>query len=526
MRFSTRNVYYLRISAHTILPLYLYLDEQHVEWMSDRVLQHVLEDLRFRIPEKLIKEADIQLGASGAGSGSTSANTSSKKQGGSLDVHRGDTYQFGYFLRKTEPHAVLIKTRNFVAAPPRPAQPRKPKQSSPKPTSELPSTSKSKRKRTAPPKRKKLPTSSSSEAKSNKKRKTKGKGKAVELDSDEEEEEEYDIPEDEAREDEDIIDLSSGDDDAVQTTRPVQPEATRRSTRNRTVKTGGYREIDVDQDEDKEEELGDLSDTPPAHRDEDVVMGPSDAVEAPPAFDDSGLIAMDDEDGNNDLVASGSKSNEVDVVKTEDMEVQLEPPPSSQLRRRLPSPSPSPPPPREPSPPAVQLDNEVVIPSDIEEDEKEQKPKPILKLKYEGFTIHGRCLCVIVEPYPPFKKNSGRAVSLQPTGLRAPRAPSIAPADYVPPSVAARQRERTPLFLPDDDDDIRAGTPAPPRIRPPVPLFHEDPPEEEDDDDRGGMYEFSQMLQSVGDHTAIAADEDDEIDGSVFFGDADETREL
>lgn len=66
MRFQTRNAYYLRISATTVIPLYvrlvsfivggkgrvltlwlkLYLDERHVEWMSERVLQHVLADLR------------------------------------------------------------------------------------------------------------------------------------------------------------------------------------------------------------------------------------------------------------------------------------------------------------------------------------------------------------------------------------------------------------------------------------------------------------------------------------------------
>lgn len=46
MVFQTRNVFYLRINAHTVLPLYLYLDEQHKEWMSDYVLQQVLGDLR------------------------------------------------------------------------------------------------------------------------------------------------------------------------------------------------------------------------------------------------------------------------------------------------------------------------------------------------------------------------------------------------------------------------------------------------------------------------------------------------
>jgi hypothetical protein len=65
MSFRPRNAYYLRISADLVLPLYvgarlilvvrtptdfltrqLYLDERHIGWMSDLVLQHVLADLR------------------------------------------------------------------------------------------------------------------------------------------------------------------------------------------------------------------------------------------------------------------------------------------------------------------------------------------------------------------------------------------------------------------------------------------------------------------------------------------------
>lgn len=61
MRFGRRNAYYLRISGQSVLPLYvriificctysddeqLYLDERHVDWMSEQVLHHVLSDLR------------------------------------------------------------------------------------------------------------------------------------------------------------------------------------------------------------------------------------------------------------------------------------------------------------------------------------------------------------------------------------------------------------------------------------------------------------------------------------------------
>lgn len=44
--YNTRNLYYLKISRDTVLPFYLYLDRQHVHWMTDYVLQCVLRDLK------------------------------------------------------------------------------------------------------------------------------------------------------------------------------------------------------------------------------------------------------------------------------------------------------------------------------------------------------------------------------------------------------------------------------------------------------------------------------------------------
>ncbi|CAA7259866.1 unnamed protein product [Cyclocybe aegerita] len=119
MSFSTRNSYYLRISKNTVLPIYVYLDERHVDWMSDAVLQHVLADLRPHVLPKHQAEADSLTGGGGS---------SSKKATATVDTHRGDSYQFCYFIRKTEPHSVVIKTRNFRAAPPQPKRPIRPQQ--------------------------------------------------------------------------------------------------------------------------------------------------------------------------------------------------------------------------------------------------------------------------------------------------------------------------------------------------------------------------------------------------------------
>jgi hypothetical protein len=175
-------------------------------------------------------------------------------------------------------------------------------------------------------------------------------------------------------------------------------------------------------------------------------------------------------------------------------------------------------------PPAPPLTDDTFLAG---EDDDEEKPKPVLKLRYEGFSIRGRCLCVIVEPYPPLRRPP-HAISLAPTGLVAPRAPSIAPPEFD----VGGQRARTPLFLPEDDRE-RSATPAPwgtqpQHKRPPVPLWGEDVEADADEVEEvdGGMLAFSQILKSVGDYATGAAEDDDEIEGAVFLGDADEARDM
>ncbi|KAI0750751.1 hypothetical protein C8Q80DRAFT_1250317 [Daedaleopsis nitida] len=445
MRFATRNAYYLRISATTVLPLYLYLDERHVDWMSERVLQHVLADLRPLIIPKLNVEADAQLGQGGP------ANA----KRGSLDVHRGDTYQFGYFLRGTEPHAVLIKSRVFTAAPPR---------ARPQPSESNTGGGKRSARSSSRASKNTAQTTTKAGKKRKPKPRPKGKGKARAVDD-----------EDEA------ISISSEDDASA--TAPQDPPATRRSKRARRVVARGYRE-------DEDEEMLD-ADAAPAGGGNDAAEDADDYV--PMETEQSSHHAPDPIVPKLEETEPSLAGPHVHVIpdEGEDRDAELQPEPSA-------------------------MEVEWV------EDEEEPKPKPILKLRYHGFSIHGRCLCVIVEPYPPLRSGT-RAPSLVPTGLVAPRAPSIAPPDFVP-SGGAGQRERTPLFLPDFD---REPTPAPSEMRtlPPVPLFA-DATEGSDEEDDGGMVLFSQILRSVGEHPPGIAEDDDEIDGSVLFGDADETREL
>ncbi|KAI0081714.1 hypothetical protein K474DRAFT_1671623 [Panus rudis PR-1116 ss-1] len=476
MRFSKRNLYYLRISANTILPLYLYLDEKHVDWMSERVLQQVLEDLRNRIPVKLSEEANAHLGPGGP--------SSAKK--GTLDVHRGDTYQFAYFLRRTDTHAVLIKTRRFVAAPPRPKPESLPP---PRPPSPEPST-KPKRRRPAP--KRKVQAAH----KPNKKPKTKGKGRARDEDEDE---------------DADIVVITSEEEEVERMDAPVGP--VRRSTRNRKVVAGGYRE-----DDDEEEDEGGL--LAPVTTGEDIEMAAPEANEAvPPSTDTVEPPTLDEgSTSHQDVQSLPVKIEEVDPDLPSITDIDPLPPDEPPPKQESATPA--------PAGPSIATNAPMDLTGD--DNEEDEKPKPILKLSYQGFNVHDRCLCVIVEPYPPLT-SARRHVSLAPgTGIIAPRAPSIAPSESA--ASGSGQPSRMPLFLPDDDDRERSQTPAPQawqgRNLPPVPLFNEELTISDDEDDEMGMYQFSQILQSVGENPAMDAEEDDEMDGEVLFGDADEAREL
>jgi hypothetical protein len=424
--------------------------------MSDKVLQYVLADLRPLIVPKLQAEVDAHLGPGG------SANA--KK--GTVDVKRGDFYQFAYFLRKTEPHSVLIKTRTFSAAPPQP------KQTAP--------ASKLKTSRTWKGKRK--PSATESPGKRRKKRKTKGKGRAGMEDSDEEE-----------------LAISTGDDSDIVTPHSPQiiGEALRRSGRAKKLVAGGYRQ----------DEEGDADYAEDIH----MATAPDPSVEprtttAPPelSIDDAQMLVLEQ---------SQSSELPAPVIKEEGQEHAL----IGQSNTANPAQPEEQEGVMEPESPEIEL----MV------DEEETKPKPLLQLKYQGFNISGNCLCVVVEPWPPIQAVS-RASSIVPIFSSTARAPSIGPPDVMPSGqLEAMHRERTPLFLP-DPDRRRSETPAPfvqGRVLPPVPLFNDPVDQEIEYINDDTLMEFSQALNYAGDHRG-ALEEDDEFNGGVFFGDADEAREF
>ncbi|KIM90906.1 hypothetical protein PILCRDRAFT_1146 [Piloderma croceum F 1598] len=458
MTFHTRNAYYLRISSTNVLPLYLYLDERHLDWMSDRVLQYVLADLRPLIVPKLQAETNAHLGPGGP--------ANAKK--GSVDVKRGDFYQFAYFLRKTEPHSVLIKsqieiihqTRTFGAAP------RQIKQAVPTP--------KPRSSRTQNGKRKSI-TAVESPGKGRKKRKTKGKDRAKMDDSDDE------------------FATSSGyDSDLVTPYSPhLKGEALRRSNRTKKSVTGGYSqdtENDADYvDSDAFEDVEMITQDPSV--DPWTIVGPSvDGIISAHNQTRKPSASFVQEELQRDNFAALSKTanpmQEKAMVEAEPSEIEL------------------------------------II------EEEETKPKPLLQLTYQGFNIFENCLCVVVEPWPPIQAVP-RAPSISPMFSNAARAPDIAPPDFIPSGqVKYIERERTPLFLPDPERGT-SETPAPfqGRMLPPVPLFNDPADREKDDIGGESLMEFSQALNYAGEQRG-GLEDDDEMDGAVFFGDADETREF
>ncbi|EIN10424.1 hypothetical protein PUNSTDRAFT_65319 [Punctularia strigosozonata HHB-11173 SS5] len=409
MPYSVRNAHYLRISPHSVMPFYLYLDERHVEWMSDRVLQRVLADLQPLLIPKLRAEADVTPG---------NANSNGKK--GTVDVHRGDDYQFAFFFRQTEPHSVLIKTRDFIVAPTQPAPP-------------VPSGTASER----APKSGKDTWKGATGNTTTKKRK-KGSRTRRDVGSDES----------------DTAGSSSGEDAAFQSP-PKAIQTTRRSTRRKRA-APTYDE-------------------------------PEEGTTQDPEFRMQGTL--DD--------PSQPRSPQ---VKEEDPDSPLPGDPGRRDTSRT--------------------------PIELHVDEDEAKPKPLLRLKYQGFNIVGRCLSVVVEPWPPI-----RATSVAPVFTRSAHA---RPQNIIaPPSSrrdeAASMRAQTPLFLPDDDP---RATPAPssfpvspPHPLPPLPSF-DDAEEQHLDFEEDGLIQFSQALKSGGGLRAGEAYDDDEMDGAVFFADADEAREL
>jgi hypothetical protein len=161
----------------------------------------------------------------------------------------------------------------------------------------------------------------------------------------------------------------------------------------------------------------------------------------------------------------------------------------------------------------------------LNEDDEEEKPKPVMHLKYRGFEILGQCLCIVVEPWP-----SIRAPSRAPSLLKAPStAPVIAPPTFVTAAeISSRGRAQTPLFLPEIDEREVSEAPFAFHDRastlPPVPQFNDS--DHDNNDNYGGMMEFSQVLHAAGDERAMAVDDDEDMDGTVLFTDADEVRSL
>ncbi|KAH8118321.1 hypothetical protein DFH11DRAFT_1502225 [Phellopilus nigrolimitatus] len=427
MPFRARNTFYLRVSATDVLPLYLYLDERHLDWMSERTLKSVVSDLRPLIGPKLEAEKYAHYGPGGP--------TNAKK--GTVEVHRGENYQFAYFLRKADTHTVVLKVA------PRPFQ------------EDRPSAKGAKR----PRQKRTLLKQQQSSGK-------KGKEKATESNADSEEEL-------------DESPLSDLEGDFGSDEQPSRGPL-RRSSRKKT-QTVSYQ---VDSDEDSNDNPGDTG------REEDVDM-------------------QDEEDSNSPRIKQEETPDPVAILR--DAAATR----SDSLSGKKPD-------------------------IGIDDDEDEEKMKPSLQLAFRELSMHDRCLCVVVEPWPAphptievRTSSATRAASATPSAREPSRLPSRFPS-IAPSQFASRANEKErgetplPLFLPDFDERDRSVTPAPVRFSSVFSSLNtmDDAQDTIEDDDGFGMLAFSQVLNNVSGDRASGAAEDDEIDGNVLYGDADETRNI
>ncbi|KAG9317419.1 hypothetical protein JVU11DRAFT_1618 [Chiua virens] len=427
----------------------LYLDERHIDWMSDVVLQHVLADLRPLVIPKLQAEKDVHFDSRPA--------PGSKR--GTVEVHRGgplpfyplyssfsriaETYQFAYFFRKTEPHTVLFKSRYFVTAPLHTEVFTKP-------------TSSRLADRSSPPKAR-APTKQSKRKRVKASRKGKNKVSFNDLDEDEWSAEETE--------------------ENVDDTDPIPREARLIRKQRRII----YQEEEnVDQADYLREDV--MMDSPPPDMDEGSSGDPGLQAESHVSQDTAIEVDQSRMDRDHDAVSGDTTDRSMLAPDTEDIELVVE--------------------------------------------EEEKKPKPLLKLKYQSFHISGHCLCVVVEPWPPLRVPETRPQSIS-LGTSLQRASLESTPSG---SVIAGQRAKTPLFLPEHDEALSDAYLTREKTRPPVPLFQDAASrigdDEDDDYSDDDLMNFSQTLNAAGHMHTITADDDDDMDGAILFGDADEVREL
>ena len=146
----------------------------------------------------------------------------------------------------------------------------------------------------------------------------------------------------------------------------------------------------------------------------------------------------------------------------------------------------------------------------LEVEAEEEKPKPALSLKYRGFNIYGHCLCVVVEPWPVVRTVTS----------------DVAPIFKSTTGLLKSNHAPEPLFLADEADTEDIANTGQFINKSYLQQVLSDVEVEGEEEDSGGMLEFSQVLQNIGDSRAGAMNDNDDMDGSVLFGDADEQREL
>ncbi|GJJ07421.1 hypothetical protein Clacol_001623 [Clathrus columnatus] len=140
--------------------------------------------------------------------------------------------------------------------------------------------------------------------------------------------------------------------------------------------------------------------------------------------------------------------------------------------------------------------------------DEEEKPKLKMQVSYKGLTVTDEALCIIIEPRasePLDTASNLRQRTLEETIAQRQGSAAL-----------PLQREKTPLFLPDPDFERDSFSPFPIRRR--------SPPEVEEEREYESLQAFGETLNSMRDGVAGDIDDDDDDEGQVFLGDADERK--
>lgn len=149
-----------------------------------------------------------------------------------------------------------------------------------------------------------------------------------------------------------------------------------------------------------------------------------------------------------------------------------------------------------------------------------------MQVSYKGLTVTEKCLCIIIEPQTSDTADDLRQSTLDETITQRQE------REFESSSTVQqqKQRERTPLFLPDLDRDSPAPFMSSSLFQRTFGEFESESQsrlvsqENENDWGEGTLHAFGETLNSIEDGMVGDINDEDGDEGEAFLGDADERR--